>query len=449
MINIRSHVNVSLTAYCRAVSYIYFGIMSLILAFSTYPMATVPLYILGASLSLIILEHESYDIRSCLVLTLVTCNLYFTGRPTFAYSQFGWYYAFLISLYDLFLFGIIISFFYYRRRPTPKLVEYNHKKITIFFAISFTTIFICIFIIRHLFAVTGAEGSFTNLVYQSLITRSNITILGYSALLQLFLILSMFGTAVSFLLWKIFNSRISLVAWILLLAYSSLTLGSRGIVVIPLIQLMIALSLLMPNPKKLLIVVIPILIGLYSFSMWFASAREGLDETKSDYSIFDRFDAYDNWLQSLNKNGIIIKPGDSFIAAPLQLLPRKLFPNKPYYFSTEMTRINRVEAFNRGVNLDYGGLAESVYNFGLLGPLLFGIFIGWISRHIEKFRRAALVNNSPVDAFIYSQGVMIPSFFIFVGWINTSLIFVVIGFIFNTIILQKLTNLSIIKRGSK
>ena len=259
----------------------------------------------------------------------------------------------------------------------------------------------------------------------------------------------MFGTAVSFLLWKIFNSRISLVAWILLLAYSSLTLGSRGIVVIPLIQLMIALSLLMPNPKKLLIVVIPILIGLYSFSMWFASAREGLDETKSDYSIFDRFDAYDNWLQSLNKNGIIIKPGDSFIAAPLQLLPRKLFPNKPYYFSTEMTRINRVEAFNRGVNLDYGGLAESVYNFGLLGPLLFGIFIGWISRHIEKFRRAALVNNSPVDAFIYSQGVMIPSFFIFVGWINTSLIFVVIGFIFNTIILQKLTNLSIIKRGSK
>jgi hypothetical protein len=134
--------------------------------------------------------------------------------------------------------------------------------------------------------------------------------------------------------------------------------------------------------------------------------------------------------------GIEILPGDSIRKFLFQFLPRQLYPEKPYYFSTDMTRLYLPQAFANGINLDFGGIAESVYNFGPFGPAVFGLFLGWIGCRIDQYKHHAYQMNDATSAYIYSQGAVIPASFFFIGWINTPMIFVIIGFYFTIKIMR-------------
>jgi oligosaccharide repeat unit polymerase len=208
-----------------------------------------------------------------------------------------------------------------------------------------------------------------------------------------------------------------------------MALGSRGQIVIPIFQLVIATAVCTRNYMRVLLWLLPpLIVAAVLFSTWFLSIREGGDGTLEDYSIFDRFDAYQNWLNGLSSDGIQFSFGESIPNAIAQFIPRSALPEKPYYFSTEMTRRLFTEAFNMGINLDFGGNAEAVYNFFLAGPFLFGIFIGWLCRILFRLLQTARQTSSPVLGNIYAQGVLLPASFFFAGWINSHLIFVCLGY---------------------
>jgi hypothetical protein len=104
-----------------------------------------------------------------------------------------------------------------------------------------------------------------------------------------------------------------------------------------------------------------------------------------------------------------------------------------------MTKIYIPDAFDRGVNLDFGGIAESVYNFGPFGPPLFGFFLAWTVLVLDKLKQRAQQGKNAIYAYVYSQGALIPASFFFIGWINTAMIFGVIGFILTLKIFQKIS----------
>ena len=434
---------INLLFVCRIFIILYYGITTLLLVGAHHPVVVISLYIFSSSLTIIILERELYDIRSSIVLLLICCTLYFAGRPTFADGHFGWYFIFAQAVYILFLTGLLIGLCigWAKQNYDNNLISTANKNRFIYITILAMIIYFALH--RYILHAVGAQGNFVELVFTSILTRSAMTEKGLSPLLQFSYICMIFGLASAFVLWRNFKLRVFVSIWLLLIGYVALTLGSRGNLVIPIIQLLLATSLMIPNPRRLILMIIPLVFAISVFSIWFSSAREGISEVNTEYSLLDRFDAYDNWLTSISKNGILIDPGVSLRDAPLQFFPRQFFEDKPYYFSTQMTRLYHQDAFDRGVNLDYGGIAESIYNFGMFGPLCFGIFIGWVATRLEKIRHHALHTHSAMSAFIYSQGALLPASFFFVGWINTSLLFTVVGFILCAWILKFLESRTI------
>lgn len=395
----------------------------------------VPLVFVSGILTLLVLENFRYDLRSSAVLLLVICQLYFFGRTDFVSRPWGWYYILGHAAFLTFLLGLFAGVKLYgnRAETRPRAADMHARpipRLSRLYAVGVVTFIGYALGLTYLLSATGASGSFIELVFQSLATRLAIADTGLSPVLQLMYVISSFGLGCAFILWQDHHHRLLIIAWLLLIGYSALILGSRGAIVIPMIQILLAISLLIRQPLRMLVALaVPLVISINIFSTWYLAAREGLDALQDDnYSVLNRFDAYENWLRFSADQGIEIKPGASLPAVFLQFVPRRIYPDKPYYFSTEMTRLYVPEAFDRGVNLDFGGIAESVYNIGPLGPPLFGLFLGWVACRLDRFKHQAHRQRDPLSAYLFAQGALIPASFFFVGWINTAMIYVIIGF---------------------
>lgn len=429
----------------RLLAIVYLGWLIVSQLYHPQFYVAVPLVLISGTLTLVILEHFRYDPRSSAVLLLVICQLYFFGRTDFVSLPWGWYYVLGHAAYLVFLVGLLAGVKLFgvkarsctgkspgRSRPAPRLSRLYTVGLATFIGYSLG--------LNYLLSATGASGSFIELVFQSLATRLMIAESGLSPVLQLMYVLSSFGLGCAFILWQDHRHRLPIFAWLLLIGYSALVLGSRGAIVIPVIQILLAVSLLLKRPLRLLaVLVVPLVIAINLFSTWYLAAREGQDTLQDDnYSVLNRFDAYENWLRFSADQGLEISPGASIPAVFMQIVPRRLYENKPYYFSTEMTRRYVPEAFDRGINLDFGGIAESVYNFGVLGPPLFGLFLAWVACRLDRLKCRAFLQRDPLSAFVFAQGALIPASFFFVGWINTSMIYVVVGYYLTMKIFQSI-----------
>lgn len=422
----------------RALAIVYFfGIVLSQLDHSHYYLAA-PLAFGSCLITFLVLEHFRYDLRSSAVLLLVICQLYFFGRIDFVSRPWGWYYILGHAAYLVFMLGLWIGIKIFGSKVRGTRVNFeSHEKTRhlsrpsrLYFAGIITLVMYALGL-NYLLTATGATGTFVELIFQSLATRLAVAEYGLSPLLQLMYVLGTIGLGCGFILWRDYKHRFLIIAWILQLGYSALVLGSRGAIVLPLLQLLLASSLLLRRPLALLAVLaVPLIIAINIFSTWYLAAREGAEALSDEnYSILNRFDAYENWLRFSTAKGIELNPGASIPSVFLQFVPRRIYEEKPYYFSTEMTRINVPDAFDLGVNLDFGGIAESIYNFGPLGPPMFGIFLGWVACRLDHFKELARQKRDPLFAYIFAQGALIPASFFFVGWINTALIFGVIGFL--------------------
>jgi hypothetical protein len=411
-------------------------------------LVVIPIVFVSAVFTLFILEKYSYDLRSSGIILQIFCQFYFFGRIDFIEKNWGWYYVIAHAAYLLFLLGFYFGTKYFKssktivERTQSSDVRLSEKKVVYrLHAVSISTFILYSASLQYLLVVTGASGTFLELIFQSLATRLTIAESGLSSILQFMYVLSAFGLGCTYILWRHYKHWTSLIGWILLIGCSALVLGSRGAIVIPIIQILLATSLLIRRPLAMLLaILLPLIIAVNIFSVWYLAAREGL-ETLSDenYSILNRFDAYENWLRISADRGLAFSPGASIPAVFLQFIPRKLYADKPYYFSTEMTKTYIPDAFDRGVNLDFGGIAESVYNFGPFGPPLFGFFLAWTVLVLDKLKQRAQQGKNAIYAYVYSQGALIPASFFFIGWINTAMIFGVIGFILTLKIFQKIS----------
>lgn len=401
-----------------------------------------PIAFVSGVITLVILEKFKYDFRSSVILLLLICQLYFFGRVEFVSKPWGWYYILGHAMYMLFLFGMLGGIKIFGGNKIKYISSKKQFTLSIavvkLYGIGCLTFVGFYLILNFILVQVGASGEFFQLIFQSLATRLSIAENGLSPLMQLMYLLGNFGLGCGYIIWRERQKSFLIVAWIILIVYSSLLLGSRGAIILPLLQMLLATSLLVKNPSKLLAsVAIPLVMVVNLFSVWYLAAREGQDSASSDgYTIMNRFDAYENWLSYSASQGLEFSPFASIPAAFMQFVPRALYPEKPYYFSTEMTRAYVSGAFESGINLDFGGIAESVYNFGPFGPIFFGLFIGWFALYIDRFKWRASYLNDSLSAYIFSLGALLPAFFFTIGWINSALIFVVIGFVLNVKILK-------------
>jgi len=393
-------------------------------------------YVILIVLSIGILQIVRFDFRSPVSILLVITSLYLTLRTSFANESYGIYYVTIIIAYNTFLLGMFLSLITYSNKHIKK-IKFQYRNT--FYLKIFTVFFILLYIllVQYILSKVGASGNLVTLIFSSLKTRLSIASQGLSPLLQLSFIVNTFGLSIAFVIWKITKEKKYLIIWFGVLLYYALVLGSRGAIVLPVLQIALAASIDSKNAIKVLIkIFLPIVLITMVFSTWFLSAREGKTNVDSSYSILSRFDAYENWLRVTAKHGLLVEPGSSLVDAPLQFIPRSLYPDKPFYYSTEMTKRFVPSGFNRGINLDFGGISESIYNFHLIGPLIFGFFIGLLCNFIRKIFDRALFQNSYIDAVIYSQSVLIPSSFFFVGWINSAMLLSIFVFFITYIILK-------------
>jgi oligosaccharide repeat unit polymerase len=399
---------------------------------SSTPILTLLCAIASLLLSAGILARQQFNPLSPALILLLFAQLYFAARFSLSAGQYGDWHAFAFICYILFLVGIyiVLQTNLFSVRLIRKLASYDHIRSRSRVAAITTAAYSCyVLLVLYLLRVTNDEFDPFLLVLRSLATRLAIAEQGLSPILLLAGFISTLGITGAFVLAHRYRSYWLLLLWVATLACMSMALGSRGQIVIPIFQLVIATAVCTRNYMRVLLWLLPpLIVAAVLFSTWFLSIREGGDGTLEDYSIFDRFDAYQNWLNGLSSDGIQFSFGESIPNAIAQFIPRSALPEKPYYFSTEMTRRLFTEAFNMGINLDFGGNAEAVYNFFLAGPFLFGIFIGWLCRILFRLLQTARQTSSPVLGNIYAQGVLLPASFFFAGWINSHLIFVCLGY---------------------
>ena len=177
------------------------------------------------------------------------------------------------------------------------------------------------------------------------------------------------------------------VLYALFLMVLGFSYGSRGILLALPLQVVIILELFGRRPKvsRILIGLVPAVVIFGGYQHYrntglsepdlpvsarllsaFSMGPESIDQLVN--SVVGRADASENlgiYLSSLRSGDLHIEPMSSFFKAPLQLIPRDVFPTKPYYFSSDMTRQLLPEVFEAGVTYDFTGIAEWIHNFGL------------------------------------------------------------------------------------
>ena len=136
-------------------------------------------------------------------------------------------------------------------------------------------------------------------------------------------------------------------------------------------------------------------------------------------TIASRFDSFANFslfLDRYNYHFILLNP-ESIEALPQQFIPRDYLPDKPMYFSSEMTARLMPEVFEMNTTYDFSGMAEAIFNFGWFFVYLPGILSGFVLAFLEKIKQE--ISYSVYFVIFFTTFWGLPSSLINNGFINT------------------------------
>ncbi len=228
-----------------------------------------------------------------------------------------------------------------------------------------------------------------------------------------------------------------IVIYLLFLFVLSFGFGSRGILISVMLQLAVLYEFFYRRISfvkiALLSVLLMPLIVLYSEYRMLGLKVEDLNwiefaknlGTSTDISwlfrlIVLRLDAMFNldiYLKALDLGYLKIEPLVSFTNSWQQLVPRNFAPDKPYYFSSEMTRILLPDTFYDNATYDFTGMAEFIHNFSWEGIVFFSLIPATILALLQRAYQNG--DRFIVYFLIYLPFVGLPISIVNNGFLNT------------------------------
>lgn len=186
----------------------------------------------------------------------------------------------------------------------------------------------------------------------------------------------------------------------------SLVLGSKGIFLSVLLSPFLLYNYFIKRIKIMQLFVFSlftsILFLIFMYMTNLLSSFESFDLLSALSIIKSRLDVLDNlnyFIEAILNGNLQPDYFYSFFSAPMQYIPRNIYPEKPQLFSSEITRIIMPSVFYENVTFDFSAIAEGVYNFGLLGFLIPGMIIGFVLKQINYYYEHG--NKFFIFSFVY------------------------------------------------
>ena len=111
----------------------------------------------------------------------------------------------------------------------------------------------------------------------------------------------------------------------------------------------------------------------------------------------------------------------SLLNVPFQSIPRALWPEKPYFFNSEIMSRFFPDLLESNVTFNFTALAELVYYFHLTGVLIAGVVLGVLFHLSHRFYLIAQKNEEYfLTYYILILPLLLGGFHI--GWLNTPVI---------------------------
>jgi oligosaccharide repeat unit polymerase len=99
-------------------------------------------------------------------------------------------------------------------------------------------------------------------------------------------------------------------------------------------------------------------------------------------NLFDSFAGYDSamdiGLSIFLNSKLDLGYGRSYLEAILRPIPRAIWSGKPYELDVYFNQVIFPETASH-VGISFSGFSEPIYNFGLVGVILFALIVGWLS----------------------------------------------------------------------
>lgn len=186
----------------------------------------------------------------------------------------------------------------------------------------------------------------------------------------------------------------------------SLVLGSKGIFLSVLLAPFLLYNYFIKCIKIMHLFIFSLcaslLLLLYMYMTNLLDTFESFDFLFALSIIKSRLDVLDNlnyFIEEFSNGNLQPDYFYSFFSAPMQFIPRNIYPEKPQLFSSEITRIIMPDVFYENVTFDFSAIAEGVYNFGLLGFLIPGMIIGIVLKQINYYYEHG--NKFFIFSFVY------------------------------------------------
>lgn len=348
--------------------------------------------------------------------------LYFTWRYDIASrAQSGAYVDYqLLNL--LFIFSFSVSSMAVRvRKPihifAGNLYARSKKFKKVFYEFYLLYVIINLFLLARFFRFSSIYG----MVSSSLQFRFEIARGGYTYFLVVNHILEAVILSLSVIWWRQSRQRKFLYLSVSSSVFFSLFYGSRLGVILPLVVAFIAYFYVSESAFRrrsaiFLVVFAPSAFLVSWFSNFYLGLRGGGGIASSN--LLDRFDSSLNAIRYIEKFGLKTDLFSSIYDAPLEFLPRSLFPGKPYYFSTQRTMELYPAANASGINFDFGAILESYWNFGMLGPVVLGLTLALICGWVDNLPS----RNNVFYLVFFLNVILIPFSMYSVSFINSAIL---------------------------
>lgn len=409
-------------------------LVAILLIFSHFSILTKFLLFIIYCLFGLIFSLKGIKLLNVYFLFFILTNLYLTLRYFIIKVNeiiLDWIlFYFIIILFIIFLFAIPKRYFKFGiiQKLSLYTVSVYKRRLVIFFIL-----YLCL----YYFVVARNLHSFNILIIlaHSLVIRENLSSAGsfYFSLILAFLsnLVFLIALIIDYLNADRTKYRIWFLIIIILL---SLPLGSRGTIVFDILEYLILNYLVF---KKFSLIKIT-LIGIAGivFIGWYGKIRNGGETTSSSMNmlrfVFSRFDAIDNYISIYPYINGQRSYGSSFSSIILQPVPRSIYRDKPLLFNTFLTQRYYPQAYSDNVTFDFSVFPEALYNFGQIGLILLGIYLGIVFKFINDFFSRAYQSNDPCFcAIIYSQLYLYPIFVLISGWIDSGTTIAIVSGLIN------------------
>lgn len=204
-----------------------------------------------------------------------------------------------------------------------------------------------------------------------------------------------------------------------LIAFFSLNavLGRRGPLVWLAVALLLAIHLSGGKVRRVWLVLDVVLIVFYAYALQGArmaqgrgldaqldSAQDRLETVEDPLAVPELERVYENLVQVVNERPPIVDyPGQSWLNAPLTLVPRFIWPERPTALSQRFVRWDDPEVARRGGGLAFSATAEGYINLGLIGAFV-QIAVTTALFFFGPLARLGKTTEAPVVAMILCLG---------------------------------------------